>query len=231
MVEKLHSNCCCCCFALTRGFQQTASFQRGKQSRRDKAASGCAHGSRWSMARYAFMPTSGVRRHVVRWERNLRGRAWASNLFVWLPWCRGGSVRQVIQRSLQRPYTIAWRKSGNHPSAPNTKLSSCMVMLWTCLSKTSTLFSITGCRRPRQTPVAPCAEPRLTSCWLPRLAAEMSPQPPNGQVPQSHLQLIQQPLLRRTVGWPRFLRDQLGTAPQSTSRPAHSPALPRSPPW
>ena len=92
--------------------------------------------------------------------------------------------------------SIAWRKSRNHPSAPNTKLSSRMVMLWTCLSKSS--------REPLQTPVAPCAEARLTPYWPPLLAARTSPQTANGQVPQTHLQQLQHSLLRRIVGRASF---------------------------
>ena len=60
---------------------------------------------------------------------------------------------------------IAWRKPRNHPSAPTP---SCL-RAWWC--------SGPACQSPRrspessrgacQTPVAPCAEPRLTSYWPP----------------------------------------------------------------
>ena len=44
--------------------------------------------------------------------------------------------------------SIAWRKSRSHPSAPNTRLSSRMVMLWTCLSKSWTLSRPDGLFAP-----------------------------------------------------------------------------------
>ena len=126
--------------------------------------------------------------------------------------------------------SFAWRESRNHPSASNTRLFSLMVTLWTCLSKSST--SSEGCRGPRQTPVALGAEPAdFFSCWPPRLFTETSPQLANRQVPQSHMQLLQEPLLRRVVGCPRFLGRQPGPVPQSTPKSAHSRALQRSSPW
>ena len=76
-------------------------------------------------------------------------------------------------------------------------------------------------------PVAPCAESRRTAYWPPRLAAETAPQPASGQVPQSHLQLLQHQHLRRTVGWPRVLREQRGPVPQ-VDFAASTPSRPSS---
>ena len=78
---------------------------------------------------------------------------------------------------------------------PTTSSSGSVVPSMQCVAGHSAIPSVTL-----------AIAPRVTSCWLSRLAAETSPQPANGHVPQSHLQLLQQSLLRRIVGWTSFLR-------------------------
>ena len=95
------------------------------------AASGGSTGERPTRTRFDPKPVRlapscwVVVCHLTGFNSTCFAGAWA----MWLPWCRGGGVRWVIRRSL----SIAWRKSRNHPSVPHAKLSSRVVMLWSCL--------------------------------------------------------------------------------------------------
>ena len=101
-------------------------------------------------------------------------------------------------------------------------MSSRMVMLWTCWVKIlDALHQVV--EDLVRLPLRFVAKPRRSSHWPPRLAAETSPQPANGQVPQSHLQTASASrIFGGQSGGLVFFVSSLGLYHKSTLRRAHA---------
>ena len=168
-----------------------------------------------SMAPYAPLPISGVRRPVARREGNPRGRVSAQNLFVWLSSdpCNGPFHR--LAEVAKPPIRSQHLAVSAHGDAVDLLVE--VLDTFSRLSSTSSGSCCALCRASVDYFLASTARSRdgsIASQWCPQL----------------NWRLLQLSLLRRTVGWPRVIRELLKPTPQSTSR-QHTPALLRHYPW
>ena len=139
MVEKLYINYCCC--SLTRGFQHTGGEENNREGTNDDQESvPVAVDGTWHLPLLAnFWCTASGRstgKKPTRPRRNFLCGWRLNDVVAFMPMtqCQAGQS-SILATAL----SIDRREQQNHPSAPNTKLSSRMVT--PCLSKSLTLFS------------------------------------------------------------------------------------------